>query len=110
MKLTPTQIKIIEHRLEVPDAMWDACENEVRGNMHTEQEFDAAVASLAKIIRAPFDLQDLTDLEYLVLQDAVQGSTYVDAAESDIGFDITHQKFNAIARSYDDLLDKLNLR
>ena len=109
MKLTKTQINIIDHRLDVPDAMWDACESQVIELGFSEKVFDAAVENIRKIIRTDFELIELTNVEYVVLEDTVLGSTYVDAAESDIGFDISHQKFAAIERSYENLLEKLEL-
>ena len=52
---------------------------------------------------------DLTAFDQLILEDAIEGSTFVDAAESDIGFDTTQQYVNAARRSYDNLTDKMRL-
>lgn len=110
MKLTKTQIDIIDHRLDVPDAMWDACEEDVTSHGFSVKVFDDAVDNVRKIVRTDFELCELTTVEYIVLEDAVLGSTYVDSAESDIGFDITRQKFTAISNAYDALLERLEMR
>lgn len=112
MKLTKTQIDIIEHRLEVPDAIADAIDDSLEqiGACLNDDEFAAAVEAIRKTIRTDFDRLQLDNIEWMILEDAVMGSTYVDMADDAVSMqEITPQKAAGIANSYENLLEKLQL-
>lgn len=106
MKLTKLQIEIIEHRLEVPDAIFDACESAIDAisPVVTYQQFDAAVIHVAEMIKSEFETADFTNVEWLIFEDAIEGSTMPDLADDEVGLqDMSHQRAAAIRKVHDDL-------
>lgn len=75
MKLTPTQIAILDHRLStgnIPDVL---AETEELGISLAEAE--AAAASVARMIEArEIPMEKLSRAEQEVLADCIEGSTY----------------------------------
>lgn len=106
LRFTARQIDIIDHRLELPDCIEDACENHEVFDGHDSRDVEIACIKLSKLIRTGFHLMDITAFEQLILEDAIEGSTYVAACESDIGFDTTEAQADGAARAYDNLVAK----
>ena len=111
MKLTPIQVEIIEHRLEVPDAIYDACESAIDaiGPPMTVGEFNTAVANVSEMIKGDFARTDYTNVEWLILEDAIEGSTLPDTADDATGYPIdaggiSQQKANAYRTAHEQLL------
>lgn len=106
LKFTPRQCDIIDHRLEMPDCIEGACEDCAVMVGHDSQDVERACISLIKLIRTPFCLSDITAFDQMVLEDAITGSTYCAACESDIGFDSTQAQANGAFMSYANLVTK----
>lgn len=96
LKLTPLEREILNHRLEVPDAIADALMDNDDYSLN-EEDIENAINKLYRGGDAE------TDIEKLVLWDCVDGSTY--GARSD---EITHQKQAAIDRAGDSLARKVS--
>ena len=112
MKLTPLQIEIIEHRLEVPDAIYEACEYAIDaiGPVMTPADFDTAVANVSEMIKGDFDRLNFTNVEWLIFEDAIEGSTLPDTADDATGYPIdaggiSRQKANAYRAAHEQLLE-----
>jgi hypothetical protein len=109
--LTPLERDIIKHRLEVPDAIADAVDSTLEeiGACLNDDEFADCIQYVTDQIEGEFFPQQFGNVEWEILEDCVLGSTYVAAAESDLGFDVSQQKLNAIYRAYESLCKKLGL-
>ena len=112
MKLTQIQIEIIEHRLEVPDAIYDACVSAIEAiePTATAADFDAAVKHVAEMITGDFDTLAFTNIEWLVFEDSIEGSTLADVAQDAVGYPIdaggiSQQKANAYNQASEYLYD-----
>ena len=111
MQLTGLQISILNHRAEMPDCVYEAVQDD-----HPEWDIDdiyIAVESVMSKMLGVFELNDLSNIERAVLFDLIDGSTYVDIAESCINTDwfdetgiiMTHQRYNGMRRSYNKLVE-----
>jgi len=76
MKLTTTESEILKHRLEVPDAIYSVFADS--DLPYTEEEVTEACDTIIKGL--PELPADLTECMREVLDDAVQGSTFLGAA------------------------------
>lgn len=103
MRLTPIQVAIVEHRLEVPDCIYEALEDTYPG-AYTFDEVCNAADFLTDAIKEPFELDALTTLEAEVFKDAVEGSTYADACDDAVSNrEISYQVAAAIRRAFERL-------
>ncbi len=111
MRFTKLQCEIIDHRLEMPDCIFDACETfcEEAGLDYDFGDFQLACIRVSrKIHHQQLKLIDLTVLEQLVLEDALEGSTYVACSEGAVSNgEISEAKARGIQRSYDNAVEKL---
>ena len=112
MKLTKLQFEIIEHRLEVPDAIADClcdfAEDELPLGAVTHAELDDAVEALYVILKGDFELNELTNVQFLVFEDCIDGSTVPDLAQDAVGYPvdqggISQQKANAFTKAHEQL-------
>lgn len=111
MKLTKVERDIIEHRLEVPDAMYDACEEALEVMGATVDEFDKAVRLVGHLIKGEFEPRQFTLIEWLVFEDAIEGSTLPDTADDAATYPISaggiSQRYcNQIRKAHDDLTER----
>ncbi len=113
MKLTKVEREIIEHRLEVPDAMYEACESAIEAHdpVIGVEEFDAAVRFVSHLIKGDFEPKQFTLVEWLVFEDAIEGSTLPDAADDAAGYPIdaggiSQRYCNQIRRAHNDLMER----
>ncbi len=111
MRFTKLQCEIIDHRLEMPDCIHEACEEFCED---AELDYDLGDFQLAcirvsrKIHHQDFKLITLTTLEQLCLEDALEGSTYCACAESGLSNgEISEAKMRGIQKSYDNAVEKL---
>ena len=116
MKLTPIQINIVEHRLEVPDCLVDVLcdfeDDELPLGEVTPQEVEDAVTELYEIITGPFELAALTKAQRLVFEDCIESSTVPDLAQDAVGYPadaggMSQQKANAFAKAHERLTDMI---
>lgn len=126
MKFTKLQKEIITHRLPEIDCLWGVFEDsrESRDSEWsvfpeslvsvTPEQFSEAANEVAEIIESEFDLQSLSDLQYWILLDSVEGSTYTDIVEDGVGFEtrdngktITQQYANACYRAEEQIIQML---
>lgn len=106
MKLTKLEQEILDHRLDVPDALFEALYDGVDDAPPVECVELLCVMFKQGRFEHAFRVMNTT-IARDVLVDAVEGCTYVWAAESAVGYEITHQKFAAIKRAYASLEDKV---
>ena len=109
MRLTPLEMEILQHRLDVPCAIaevlmadWD----EFTADGYSEVE-DAINAMT--IDKETGLVQWETELQQLIIHDCVIDDVYVDAAQDNIGVEISQQKFNAIRRAKESLEEKFEV-
>ena len=77
IRLTPKQAEALQHRLDVPDCLFEALEG-LEALHETQESFDACVEALsAKVKKRRLDPDALTDLEKAILIDCVEGSVLV---------------------------------
>ena len=100
-KLTKTEANILQHRLDAPDAIWDALQEEPL----TDKEIYSAIESVAVMVAGREIGGVLTYPERAVLLDLVDGSTYVDALEGGVGFPdgVTAQYHGRIKKIFEKL-------
>jgi len=110
MRFTKLQCEIIDHRLEMPDCIFEACEEFVEqiGDYDFGDFQGACIRVSRKIHHQDFKLMTLTTLEQLCLEDALEGSTYPDCADDAASnMEISPQKARAIRASYENACEKL---
>jgi len=73
MKLTPLELEIVKHRLEVSDAIAECLE-------HDGFDYDEVVAR-ADALEKDFTLYDDSKMDRAILADCCDGSTYFGSAE-----------------------------
>ena len=100
IKLTPLQVEIVLHRLTIPDAIHE-CLNDTYPDQFDLEDVCTAAEYVAELIREPFDLEALTQIEKEVFVDAIDGSTFTACADG--GYDngeISRQQLSAIESAY----------
>ena len=82
--LTPTELEILKHRLDVPDALADAIAEE---NGFEWDDVSDTAERLSKRIELDhgFVSDQLTVLERIILIDCLDGSTFFGSAEDAVG-------------------------
>lgn len=73
VRLSPTERRLIESRLDLPECLFEVLEEEIPGL--TESQVEHACARVLEAIQGPFDPESLSLLERAVLRDAIEGST-----------------------------------
>ena len=103
MRLTPIQVAIVKHRLEIPDAIYE-CLNDTYDDQFDYEDVCDAAEYLAEAIEEPIDYDALTNVERQVLKDAIEGSTYADAADDAVSNrEMSYQEAAAIRRAFERL-------
>ena len=107
MKLTPTQIDILDHRMSlgaehIAECIWS---NEEFDPPTTQAEAEAACASVEKMLLAGFiPLESLTLAERRVMDDLLDGSTYFANEEDAIALgETTRSKSRTRHKAADEL-------
>ncbi len=113
MKLTKVEREIIEHRLEVPDAMYEACESLIESltPIVGVDEFERAVGFVGELIKGDFEPRQFTPLEWIVFEDAIEGSTMPDLADDAAGYPIdaggiSQRYANQIRKAHEGLYER----
>lgn len=78
MNLNPTEKELLQHRLDVPDALADALEEEFS---HPYVEECARVLAKALRTSADLDFSKLSACQLALLKDCIEGSTFFADAE-----------------------------
>ena len=111
VKITPTQLEILEHRLTYPDGIAEALNDS--GLTVSEDDVERAANRLLVMARAGvIDWAELDDLDKAVLWDSLDGSTFMalaDSAVDDPSFvpGVTRLQYWNYSRSFESLADKL---
>ena len=107
-KLTPLQIEIVEHRLELGDAIYEVLADTYDDIAYTMGDVFEACDFVSAAIKLECHPALWTDLQREVFVESVEGSTYVDTASDAEGYPvdaggISLQKYNAIVRAFEQL-------
>ncbi len=73
VRLGPMERRLVENRLDLPECLFEALEEEIPGL--TESRVEQACAHLRSLLQGSFDPEAPGHLEMAVLRDAIEGST-----------------------------------
>jgi len=73
VRLATMERRLIESRLDLPECLFEALEEEIPDL--TKSQVEEACARLRERLQGPFDPDALSPLEMAVLRDAIEGST-----------------------------------
>ena len=112
--ITPTQYEILDHRLTLPDCICEVF-NATESLPNCEQEqVDDSVHKIEEMAKKGFlDFSELTEFDRLVLEDVMDGSTYLYQAEEAVDkwgwFEdaLTERQYQGLLRSAENLTDKI---
>ena len=80
MKLTKKQAEMLSHRLEISYALSEVYQDQF-GTIERPEEFDRELEALEQAVSSGRLDKPLTDLQKWMLQEAVEGSTWVGTAD-----------------------------
>lgn len=108
LTLTKNEANILLHRLTVPDAIADCLLDTEGLTTATHSEIMNCAFDLQRQINHTQSLTIDTELQRIIIADAVDGSTYFANIEDEIALgNITHQWATALLRACDSLEAKL---
>jgi len=108
VKITKTQLDILDHRLTIPDCIHEVLNADLDldlEDLHVEIEpVEESCEKLLKLAQGGvIDWATLTDLDKEVLWDSIDGSTFIGASEGNV----SDQQYRGYQRSFNNLVDKL---
>jgi len=105
VRITKTQLEILDHRLTAPDCIAEALNDGEEGLRVGDEEVEESAEKLLGLARGgAIDWTELTDLDREVLWDSLDGSTFLGSSEGAAG--LTERGWIGLNRSFDNLVDK----
>lgn len=113
---TKTQIEMLEHRLEIPDAIIEVHQDFVPFVKLgiTDDDIETAMENVGAMIHKRTQRNEWGLVEWEILQDCVDGCTFtwllkdaVDTGETRNGKPITQQMYNGVINSFNAMVFKL---